>query len=358
MSSGTPSFLARAAASIRRRLARAFEVRHVLNRPLIPLLFREKTSWLGVTYDNEPLQDGAGAQLQRIYSTYALTRLLKLQYIHSPLKRIRYQGLASVEANTEDPGLANRYNEVFSIPSDLELPEEIRICHCETPDALTLWKLKTEAERRRRFTLIRCVYPYPVQESHPDSYTYVREVTPFPARPAGPSPVRIALHVRRGDLYAGYSHRILPNAYYIQVAHGIRAVLESLHLNYVIELYGELPTKPFHVTPQSIGFAGRIDRPVLLDPGMYKMEEFDALPHLQKFINLDAIESLERMATADILVISRSSFSFLAAILNPRAVVLYSKFWHVAPPAWISTERTGNFPSGLFREKLAENGLA
>lgn len=343
---------------MQRKLTRALKIRYLLNRPLIPLLFREKTSWLGISYDSDSLQDGAGAQLQRIYSIYALTRLLKLQYIHSPLKRIRYPGLASLENNTEDPGLVNRYNEVFSIPSDLEPPVEIRTCHCRKPNALTLWKPKKEAERSRKFTLVRCVNPYPVQENHPDSYAHARKITPFKKPPGRPSPLRIALHVRRGELYAVDSPRMLPNAYHIKIANGIRAALESLSLNYVIELYGELPTKPFHVTPQTVGFAGRIDRPVLMNPGMNRLEEFETLPHLQKFINLDAIESLQRMATADILVMSRSSFSFLAAILNPRAVVFYSKFWHAAPRDWLRTRRTGDFPSELFLEKLAENGLA
>ena len=43
------------------------------------------------------------------------------------------------------------------------------------------------------------------------------------------------------------------------------------------------------------------------------------------------------MATVDLLIISRSSFSFLAAILNKKGIILYHPFWHTAPAAWIDT---------------------
>lgn len=43
--------------------------------------------------------DGAGAQLQRIYGIYAVSRFLGAYYIHTPLKKFGYQGLAALEVN-------------------------------------------------------------------------------------------------------------------------------------------------------------------------------------------------------------------------------------------------------------------
>ena len=53
------------------------------------------------------------------------------------------------------------------------------------------------------------------------------------------------------------------------------------------------------VTPQSHGMNGRLAKPVVIDPKMNRIEDFDVIPNLQGRINLDAIETLKGMATAD-----------------------------------------------------------
>lgn len=40
------------------------------------------------------------------------------------------------------------------------------------------------------------------------------------------------------------------------------------------------------------------------------------------------------MVTADVVVMAKSSFSFVPALLNAKATVLYSPFWHPALPGW------------------------
>jgi hypothetical protein len=354
MSSRNHSFLAAARLRLFSAGKAAVEAgRDTLKRVLLRLFLRRKTPWLALTYDNESHCDGAGAQLHRIYAIYALSRLCGVRYLHSPLTRISYQGLAALEKNAEEPGLADRYNKVFSIPSDPDLPAPVRTCTVQQMKWHTLWRLKAEADRSKTFTLARCLYPYPVQEIDPESYAYAAEVSPFrlPAsRPAGA--IRVALHVRRGDLLVLDSDRLLPNSYYIRVATKIAAELASLNLRYVIELYSEIATKPFQVTPQSPGIAERILDSVVMHPDMNQIEEFDQLPHLEKFINHDAVDTLERLGTADVLVISRSSFSFLAGMLNRRAVVFSPKFWHAAPRAWITTSPTGDFSASAFRRRF------
>src|SRR5271170_2871330 len=78
---------------------------------------------IALTYANDVQMDGAGAQLQRVYGIYALSRYFKVPYVYSPLKEIGYQGLAALERNAGSPDLQDKYNRVFTIPSDLELPE-------------------------------------------------------------------------------------------------------------------------------------------------------------------------------------------------------------------------------------------
>jgi hypothetical protein len=165
--------------------------------------------------------------------------------------------------------------------------------------------------------------------------------------------LRVAIHVRRGDAHVGTTRRILPNLYYINLTKKLIAILESQKVKYVIELYTEIPSKTLYVTPESRGIQGRIAQPVFVDQGIDQIHEFDCLPHLEKFFNYDAVQSLENLATSDFLVMSRSSFSFLAAILNTRAVVFYHEFWHRAPSDWIRTTLAGDFSSPRFMKQLA-----
>jgi hypothetical protein len=49
----------------------------------------------------------------------------------------------------------------------------------------------------------------------------------------------------------------------------------------------------------------------------------------------DPILALRVMAGADLLIMSRSSFSYVAAILNTKGSIYYpSKFWHKPLPKW------------------------
>jgi len=80
---------------------------------------------------------------------------------------------------------------------------------------------------------------------------------------------------------------------------------------------------------------------------MSSLDEFSVLPNLELFVNEDTIECLRKLATADILVMSRSSFSYVGAVLNRNGVVLYHPFWHGGPSSWIPVGPSGDFDRQL-----------
>jgi len=68
---------------------------------------------LFLTYDNQSLMDGVGAQLQRIVSVYGVAKLSKSKYLHSGLVDIDPQAFSNKtfqERQTE----INQWNELFS----------------------------------------------------------------------------------------------------------------------------------------------------------------------------------------------------------------------------------------------------
>jgi hypothetical protein len=297
-----------------------------------------------LTYANDKNTDGAGAQLQRIYGIYAISRFLKLPYFRSPLTRIGYQGLSALEANSSSTELEARYNRIFQIASDIELPQE-RIVHDMTDaDLDILERLHIDAKATGKFALVRIVYPYPVTDSNPDVYHHVKAVSPFERTRS--EVFRLALHVRRGEEIVVDSERMLPNSYYVSCALQFVDSLKKLDIPFVCELYTEVASKAFVVTPRHHGIDGRIPGNVIIDPQVNRLEDFEIIPNLSRFINGDPIDTLRRMATADALVLSRSSYSYVAALLNANCIVVYHPFWHSPLKEWLTSDTSGTVSDG------------
>ncbi len=103
------------------------------------------------------------------------------------------------------------------------------------------------------------------------------------------------------------------------------------------------------MSPDYYGIEGRLEEPMILDPERYHVGDFEVLPHLKKFINEDPIKTLERLATADILIMSRSAFSYLGALFNETGTVVYFPFEYPPMPGWLHFH-----PLPLFEEQLEE----
>jgi hypothetical protein len=272
--------------------------------------------------------DGAGAQLQRIVGIYALSRLLGLPYIHSPLLAIEKHGAAPDD-------FVAQCNEKFNIPSDFRLPDKYDVMEIDDPDLKTLKQIVKESNKRKTFALVRITRPYQITDVYPQAYEAVKNISPFPFQK---SPVvRVAIHVRRGDLLSvkEYSFRILPDRYYVRLAQRLREIFEKNKLEATFELYSD-------------------GNPV--GHGSCQFEEFNSIPNLRKFVDLDPMEAMRQMATANVLILSHSSFSYLAALFNVEGVILYHRFWHAPLDSWVINDDLRGFCGKLFERRL-EAGL-
>lgn len=311
------------------------------NRPLLRNL--------AITYDNESLMDGAGSQLCRIYAIYALAKELNILYCHSPLKRIGYQGVVALEKNEENLELPKRYNEIFKIPSDINIPANAIVINLPLPSPQALADVGELAMKHpKKFFLIKIASAMAMVRSREAMLEAVRALSPFKKQHS--SLLRVAIHVRWGDLPIGYSKRLLPNQYYIDVVTKILELLKKSYIPHTCELYTELPEKSIVVTPEHYGVEGRLQEPMTLDPEFFKLKDFGAIPNLKKMINGDPLETLEKLATSDILIMSRSAFSYLAAMLNKTGTAVYPTFQYPPMPGWLVAER-----SSLFEEQLEES---
>jgi hypothetical protein len=296
--------------------------------------------------------DGAGAQLQRIYGIYAISRALNLPYIHSPIRKIGYQGLSALESNAECLGVEAQYNRIFDIPSDMALPAYPVVHEVRDASLDALQQIQIEANATRNFALVRILFPYPITDRFPETYRHVKAISPF--RQVRSGVFRLGIHVRRGELFAVDSDRMLPNAYYVTCALAIAGILRRLGIPFVCELYTEAPSKPFVVTPRHHGLDGRIRHNVTITPEASRLDDFAVIPNLAKFIGGDPIETLRAMATADALILSRSSYSYVAAILSVNGIVVYHPFWHKPLKDWVISDEHGRVPDGDLVARLEQ----
>jgi len=296
-----------------------------------------------------------GAQLQRIYGTYAVSRLLGAHYLHSPLFRVDYQGLSALEENVNDPSYHHAFNELCWIdsdvpPTDIFRTMEVANLTTEVLDGFATVPGKPGGDEDT--WLLKLTLPYGIADRFPDCYDVCKEISPFSSVPRRGRPLRVAIHIRQGDLMVVESHRMLPNDYFVAVAQRVGDALDAVGVAYGMELHTELPTREFTVTPEHVGINGQIDAPVVVNLEMSSLDEFSVLPNLELFVNERAIDCLRKLATADILVMSRSSFSYLAAILSRNGVVLYHPFWHSGPSSWIPVGANGDFDQPVLQKAV------
>jgi hypothetical protein len=133
----------------------------------------------------------------------------------------------------------------------------------------------------------------------------------------------IAIHVRRGDIVAGqgeienHSMRWLTNDYFV-------TVLQNT-LNYITT------DKKVAIYLFSQGKKG-------------DFIEFEKFPNLIYCLDMSAMDSFLHMVYADLLITSKSSFSYKPALINKGIKIVPENFWHGYPNTndWIMADQQGN----------------
>ena len=313
---------------------------------------------VAVTYD-PTTTDGVGSQLFRIYGLYALSRALHLKYVHTPIELVGYQGFLPLLTGRADPDFTARYNAFFSLPSDefdLESCERVRI-HVLGKDAVE--RHREDAAATGRPVLLQAIHHYGYTDDDPAAFHALRAVSPYRGhRPSGP--VRVCIHLRRGDNSVPNrtdrgEQRLLPNGYYLRVCDVVLDALRRQGASFVVRLHTEVPPRRYTLYPDTPGLYFWLDNPATVDPADYTLDDFEALPNIEKVINVEAREALDDFATADVLILSRSSLGYLGGLLNPHGLVVYAPWWHSALPEWLVADEHGNLDAAQVSTRIADH---
>lgn len=273
--------------------------------------------------------DGPGAQAQAIMSTIAFARRRGLRYFHTPFSSVAWwPGRGGID-------YAKEVEASFNLGED-----ELGIEDCDARRVVTILP--------RRVGRLRIWFPgtlYKVQHCHaamdrrPDDYAtllpvfrhrYNRGYRKFEYREPNDR-LSVAVHIRRGDVGTNPALHIrhTSNENVFATVQSVVAALIASRAPYQLHIISEGDQSSF----------GRL-------------AELEAKWHLE----CTPIEAIDRLIRADILVMSKSSFSYAAALLS-AGIVIYEPFWHSPLTNWIALLPDGSFSEASTQRLAAAVGL-
>ena len=250
--------------------------------------------------------DGMGAQLHGQLSLIALARMHGIPYAHKDIR---------VAEHTEGPEEIARWNAAFNFAaaSDYEIGEKER--HVRMGNYV-LWPFSWNSRG-----IVTSRHVHRAAESHARAYQDIcadlRKDLTFPKRTERfpDVPLRVAVHVRRGDVNEGEnSKRLTTLGITERTIADLTACLREQGLPFELELHSQGEEADFQL---------------LLDNHAMTL-----------CLDLDPLETMKRLIQSDILITAKSSFSQIAAMMS-EGEVIHQTFWHRALPHWLNTGGDG-----------------
>lgn len=241
--------------------------------------------------------DGAGAQLHAMLSTIGFCRTFGVPYLHTPLSDVQH---------------VTSPDDITSWESFLSLQDFQDFDDQGYPERVDFRDYLKNPEKYGVNVLAVVDHLHDYTDRHLSCYDAVLPAlrTKFQSK-HGRQRRRLAVHVRRGDVgQSAHTDRYTSNAW-------VKTILGAA-------LGGDDPT----------------DCEVLLVSQGLEADFADivsAYPQTQLLLNIDPIASVRVLATADTLVLAKSSFSYLAGLLSSGQVI-YEPFWHPPLPHWWRVE--------------------
>ena len=304
-------------------------------------------------YNNEVLPDGAGAQFQRILSIYLIAKHYGVGYLHQGVQKMTYQGARCLETNQDDLEIHKHYNALLNLPSDTPPPSFDAMYKVFDISEQIINEFKDKPQN----TLLVIQFAGTMIDANPSLLLKPLPLPWIKRESLQGRPIQVTVHVRRGELFVLDSDRMLANSYYVECIKALISIFQKYNLPYSIRVHTEVISKPTLITPSHHGVCDRIKEPILIRPEDSHLEDFMKLPNTVLCLNENPIDTLKALTKSDILLASRSSFSYISAIMKDRGVVFFHPFWHSLAPGWIPTRSALDIlanEQAMFQKLLAQ----
>ena len=252
--------------------------------------------------------DGGGAQVHAVISALAIARATRLTYFHSPFSSIAH-------AEGDEAEWADKWEAFFNLGQN-----ERRLGANNVPRCVSIKRFLKSPSLWRGESLI-------IEAEHFTGYTdanveALKAVLPDIRRKYGSTDksgfmlhrligtLTMNVHVRRGDVsvdHPSHSDRFTHDEDILGIIRMVRKAAASEGLSVTVNIWSQ---------GQHTDFAA------------YEAEDC----HL--YLDADIFETFHNLSQSDILLMAKSSLSYVAALLCD-GICLYEEFWHAPLPEWI-----------------------
>jgi hypothetical protein len=178
--------------------------------------------------------------------------------------------------------------------------------------------------------------------------------------PKNKEKLKVAIHIRQGELsLSQFKSRFLPLSYFESILEIVSGLLTKKGLDFEVKLFME-PNQEKLVEESDLLIKDSLkldpSNPNLIRVGNNKFRISNETPSMSKTPHLyaaqlhllkSAYETFLNLISADILVISKSSFSYLAGLLNTGSLVIYPMDWDPPLSHWILPDTKDTFRANL-----------
>ena len=306
-----------------------------------------------LSFNNYNSKDGIGAQVIRIIDVYSLSKHFKMGFVNSPILQFDSSPGDNLNTPEEKLNFISELNDFFNLKdhscNKTHLVRKLNYSRVfRLPGALSsffiLKKFLSYFLRRHELLIINNPYSltlkYPNIRSHFIQSSRIRTLN---SNNDGIS--RIHVHIRRGFISKNtLSNRFTPTSWYLSILLPIQVALDNLGVKHEFTIHtdvheGNIQWASSGVSAETMMYlqnGGNVvdeDSNFTLDYEDFSISLSD-LKVMKIVTELNPLESWKLMQEADILVIGKSSFSFVGALLNQTALVISPEGFYVGPSDW------------------------
>lgn len=307
---------------------------------------RFTTNRLTLVYDHKKMPDGLGAQFQRILSLKALSDSIECRFESFSFENYDEAVFNNFEFEQKLHEI-KKWTELINVSSSNRRPFSITI---KTNPNKLFYLYIYRLIAKITFVRIRLVIAFPaiLLDKNPWIYESFGKYLEQSTSIKNPSTkLQITVHIRRGEvLLSQFRDRYSPFEYYEQLLEllinelsifGIQyslTVLSEKISNPILESNNPKVVKSLEINPSNPYLKELENGKFQLLDEVFDAEKYPNLAQGQFLRNNDAFSDFRLMCNSDILLTSKSSFSFTAGLLNARALKIYEKFWHTPSGHW------------------------
>jgi len=311
---------------------------------LITPIFRKISSRIYISYDGELIQDGVGAQVQRIMAISGLAGFFGANYQHRGIVDITTHPMDPFQSPAQRVQFVKRLNSLISPKArSVVVPNSSELARVPVLNLNRFIYLVLKSFLLKRSIHILTTECYEIVDAFPSIYMYHRLYLSIDFRSGAISNHgEVCVHYRRGvggmAIYHNQSSpRELSLQYYLDVLRRIKVeeqvnCLKVLTDSPLVDTVYRVGSDQLSLWQNTPGYANES----LHIKGMDIPEDFRLLElEVEVIVGGDPIESLAILQNATILVMSKSSFSYVAALLNEGGQIYFpADFWHPKLKGW------------------------